>query len=906
MTNVPEDGPVLSPEEKRALLARLLEADAGDTDSPPMSFAQERLWRLERMEPGSSVYNVIVAVRLEGPLQAAVLERALNEILRRHESLRTNFTDQEGRPVQKIRPAAALSLHQIDLRVLPQAQREAEAMRHAARIALEPFDLGHDLLVRASLLTLDTEDHVFVLTTHHIITDRWSIDILIKELTALYEAFLNNGPSPLPELPIQYADFAAWQRESVSAGTLEPQRAYWRTRLSGHPSPLELPLDHSRPAAPSYRGTRRSFALTRQLTDELKDLSRRRGVTLFMTLLAAYKILLHRYTGQQDIIVCSPVAGRNRRETEPLIGYLNNVLPLRTDFSGSPSLEEILERVHQTTLGAYTHQEVPFQFLSELPEMVRVPLSRTMFALQNTLREPLALPGITATTLSIDKGAVNFDLALIFEEQAGALIGAIEYKTDLFGEETINGMLGNLQTLLGILATDPGRLLSSLPVYSSPKVGRQGPDAQAGAASFLAPRTPTEARLAQIWEEILDTRPIGAHDNFFALGGHSLMVVRLIDRIKQEFNKDLPPVTVFRSPTVAELGRVISPAEQAPAVSDSGGLWPALLKMLRKLPFFPKDPLAMQFVLNPRVIILFLRNRFTKSPSPLAVIKNHGKMRPFFCVPGGIGFVIYFYHLARYLDPDQPFYGFRSVAIDGRVEPYLTIEKMATDYVKEMKTIQPQGPYLLGGHSYGGAVAFEMARQLQRAGEKVSLLAIMDTPAPVFGRTAPGVQEKDGNWLTILAELAELSYGIKLGISTEAMKGLDREQQLDYFVDQIQHFKLLPFWLSPRLLRGVANVLRASIQAQMNYAVPEVYPDRVTLFRASEFSGRTAIIRSVQSEAEALKYAQDPTLGWAPLSSLPIEVHDIQADHFTLMTEPQVRQLGERLRDCISSALAKA
>jgi amino acid adenylation domain-containing protein len=365
----------------------------------------------------------------------------------------------------------------VDLRNLPEPEREAEAQQLATEEARRPFDLAQGPLLRAILLRLDKEEHVLLLTMHHIVSDGWSMGILFRELSALYGAFSVGKPSPLPELPIQYADFAVWQRQWLQGEVLEAQLAYWRKQLDGAPSMLELPTDRPRPAVQTSRGARQSLALSRDLTEALKVLSRQEGVTLFMTLLAAFKTLLYRYAGRDDIIVVSPIANRNRVEIEGLIGFFVNTLVLHTDLSGNPSFRELLGRVREVALGAYAHQDLPFEKLVEelQPErdLSHTPLFQVWFVLQNTPRQALKLPGLTVNPLKALTETAKFDLTLSMVDTEQGLIGALGYNTDLFDAATIERMAGHFQTLLEGIVTDPEQRLSDLPLSTESEQHQQ-------------------------------------------------------------------------------------------------------------------------------------------------------------------------------------------------------------------------------------------------------------------------------------------------------------------------------------------------------------------------------------------------------------------------------------------------
>ncbi|RMF30995.1 MAG: non-ribosomal peptide synthetase, partial [Chloroflexi bacterium] len=405
--------------EEAGLEAPPIEPVPRDGDLP-LSFAQQRLWFLDQLEPGNLLYNLPLAVRLSGRLDVEALERSLSEIVRRHEVLRTTFASVGGKPRQVIAPPKPLPLPLVDLTGLPEARREAEVQRLAQEEARRPFDLAHGPLLRVQLLKLDDEEHVVLVTMHHIVSDGWSMGVFVREIAALYAAFAAGEPSPLPELPIQYADFAAWQRKWLQGETLEKQLAYWKEQLSGSPPVLELPTDRPRPSVQTSRGASFAFALPQDLSQAIQALSQEEGVTLFMTLLAAFQTLLYRYTGQEDICVGTPIANRNRPEIEGLIGFFVNTLVLRTDLSGNPRFTELLKRVREVALGAYAHQDLPFEMLVEAlqpqRDMSHSPLFQVMFVLQNVPLEALELPDLTLRPVDVDRGTATFDLTLSMAE----------------------------------------------------------------------------------------------------------------------------------------------------------------------------------------------------------------------------------------------------------------------------------------------------------------------------------------------------------------------------------------------------------------------------------------------------------------------------------------------------------
>ena len=464
---------------KQALLEKRLQSKKDDSkpstiprrpqaDMSPLSFAQERMWFLNQLEPDNPAYNRPSFLRLRGGLNVAVLERSLNEIVRRHEVLRTVFQAEDGRPFQVVAPTLSLSLSVLDLGDLSETEREEEVRRLALEETKRPFDLAVGPLLRANLLRLRDEEHLLLLVTHHILFDGWSMGVLHRELRALYEAFSAGNPSTLPELPIQYADFAHWQRGWMDGDILQEGLAYWRQQLDGAPPGLELPTDRPRPAVQTSHGARRSITLPKALSRSIKELSQGEGVTIFMTLLAAFGTLLHRYTDQDDIVVGSPVAGRNRIETEGLIGVFINTLVLRTDLSGNPTFWELLGRVRESALEAYAHQDLPFEKLvDELkPErnLSHTPLVQVMFNYEDFPDKVTENKGLRIDEFESDNKMALFDLTLEIVNKDEELSCKFEYNTDLFEEDTMERMLGHYETLLeGIIASSEQRL-SELPL----------------------------------------------------------------------------------------------------------------------------------------------------------------------------------------------------------------------------------------------------------------------------------------------------------------------------------------------------------------------------------------------------------------------------------------------------------
>ncbi|AOY80290.1 condensation domain-containing protein [Moorena producens JHB] len=791
----------------------------------PLSFAQERLWYLDQLQPGNSFHNMRIALRLQGVLNIEALEQSLREIVCRHEILRTTFTAVDGKPIQvispNISPNTVLELPVVDLQKLPKTERETETQRLATEEAEKPFDLAQGPLWRCKLLRLSAEEHVLISTIHHIIFDGWSNAVFWREMVALYEAFVTGKPSPLPKLLIQYADFAQSQRQWLQGQVLESQLDYWKQQLRGNVPQLELPIDYPKPTVPTHQGRLQYLALSKHLTKALKTLSHQEGVSLFVTLLAAFKTLLYRYTGQEDMIVCSPVASRNRVQTKKLIGYFNNIVVVRTGLGGNPSFREVIGRVSQVTLGATQHQDLPFQKLADL---VPIPLSRGMFALQNTPSQPEQMADITVSLLPSDRQMADFDLFLSMKERGGQLQGRLQYKTDLFEAATITQMLENFQALLESVIANPDRHLEELPSFGKANpidavgsssaiaiepgeietVLAQHPDVeeslvtiqedppgekclivyvvpnqkqvpslkelrrflkqklpnyrvpsrfvpleampltpdgnvdytalpaphlirQTPEQAYVAPRTPIEQKLAEIWAKVLwRDQDVGIHDNFFDLGGHSLLSMRLVAEIEEAFQKRLPLASLSQLGTIAELASFLEQAAESTPT-------PSVLPLISP----PSSPFPE---LSPEIYRKLLaynagRKGQRAAPNSLIVAMNtSGTKQPLFWCSGRFQLVV---QLAEYLGEDQPTYAMNS----GQSAMEYTndnIKALAAHYVREILTIQPSGSYLLGGYCSGGTIAFEIAQQLLSQGKTITLLCLLEKFIPQLypGRVA--------------------------------------------------------------------------------------------------------------------------------------------------------------------------
>ena len=466
----------ISLETKRALVAERLRQAAASPEPAPLSFAQQRLWFLDQLEPDSPLYNIGIVARLGGSLQVTALEQALQAVLARHEALRTRFICPNEAPEQVVDPNVRVELAFVDLSALPEAERKEESKRLIREEVNRPFNLGTDRLFRARLHRLSVNDHELILILHHIVADEWSLRILFRELDAFYRAAAAGQRAQLADLPIQYSDFALWQRQWLQGETLSKLLNYWREQLGGKPPMTELPTDRPRRIAPTFCGGHTVRQLDPELGARLKELAGDHEATLFMVLLAAFKVLLYRYTNLEDLIVGSPIAGRTRIETEPLIGFFVNTLPLRTQLAGDPGFAQVLARVRETTLGAYAHQDLPFERMVEelQPErsLNHMPFTRVMFVLQNRSLDELQMAGLKVELEQVTSDLAKFELTLVLKENAHGLLAQVEYNRDLFDEASMARLLSHFEVLLRGIVQDSEQPISQLPLLT-PQEQRQ-------------------------------------------------------------------------------------------------------------------------------------------------------------------------------------------------------------------------------------------------------------------------------------------------------------------------------------------------------------------------------------------------------------------------------------------------
>lgn len=655
--------------------------DATEVYAMPASVAQERFWLLSRLSPGNPAFHMPASVRLSGPLDVAALEQSFQILINRHETLRTTFDELNGELVQIIAPSAQFSLPVSNLDDVPESAREKRLEELIRLEARQPFDLVQGPVFRARLFRLSPSDHALIVTIHHILTDGWSQNVFQRELWCSYESITQNKQPGLPPLAIQYGDFTTWQREWLNSAEAKEHSDFWTKQLSAPLPVLNFPTD--RP--PSHRATSKAaletLLLPEDLTRSLKARSQSENVTMFMLMLTCFATLLARYTNQEDVIIGSPVANR-RTETEPLIGPFSGPVALRLNLSLNRTLREALERARDITLDALSHADLPFEILADKLKVRSVngrnPLFQFYFFYQTAFLQPRQLQKLSVTPMPTFSVGTPFEMQLGVIERAEGVRLQLEYNADLFDSSSMRRVLEDYRKILGVMLENPEQTLNQLSVSPQPKTQISSPATEAR-SEVKFPQDETEKRLAKIWAEVLGVRTVGLRQNYFDLGGTSLLAVRLFSQIDKVFNLKLPLSTLFEAQTIEELSRIIRNR-------GAGAGWSSLVE-----------------------------------------IQPAGTRPPFFCVHGGGGNVLIYRDLSRYVGSDQPFFGLQSQGLDGE-RPFLrTIEDMAALYVTEIQRVQPHGPYFLGGYCLGGTVALEMAQQFRKKGEQVALLALFDT-----------------------------------------------------------------------------------------------------------------------------------------------------------------------------------
>ncbi len=811
-------------DQRRSGLAWISPTDAGRADVRPLSTGQERLWLLSRLDLAGSVYNIAVAYRLRGPLDIDALEEAVVGSARRHETLRAAFPEGGDGPIAVIAETVPESAFEV-VDVRDSEGQEGRAIARAEKVASEaasrPFEVARGPLWRVVLIRWADEGHDLAIVMHHLVSDAWSFAVLGRELAEGYASALQGRAPRFPEQPVTYSEAGLRHRRWLASPAAETARRYWHDRLAvSPPPPLRLPADRRAPSAVDRRGASRLWTIPAPTASAVAEIARREGATPFMVLLAAFAAMLHRQCGQDDLVIVTPTSGRHRSGTRDLIGYFNNLLPIRLDLSGDPSFATLVAQARREALAAFRHQDLPFQSISEAPSLRSVPLGRCLFSLDIGWPPPLELFGLDSKPRAIRNPTSDFDLFVSIWEEAGGLRGAFVYRTALFDDPTITATIGDYLLVLETIAHDPNRPLSTLPVAPRPDRSSPAPTPiVAGRSTDQAPERPTEARVLREWEEALGTGPIGPEDDLFDHGATSMVVARLAVRLQRVFGVELPLSVLYRERTARKIARRILGHREARA-------------------------------------------------SSLAPLRAEGSRPPLFlCEAVGL-----YQPLARRLGPDQPVYAlFREVRRD-----YPRVEELAASYIEEVRSLWPDGPYHLGGLSFGGVVAFEMARQLAAEGQNVGVLALFDSPTPWAATLRSPIGRLAGHAANLF-RFGPKYLRHKLGVRLTKLRRALRGDEISPSVDQ-----------NPDGLRAI--FARAASQY-----VPGPYPGEIDLFI---LANRHAMGDSLYDPAVQVV---DPMLGWGRVAPGRVSVHEVPGDHIGLLQEPHVGPMAEILRARLES-----
>lgn len=669
----------LSKQEKRAMLENLLRKSS-QAERVPLSEAQLRLWELEAHQAPHSIHSFAIAYDLRGQLHPGPLEQAIQAVAARHDALRMRIITVGDAPFLQVSPLGSSILDVRDCST--QGDDREKLLRQEAT---HPLSLVVGPAWRCVLLQFAEDDSVLFLQFHHIIADRWSAAIFVGDLGTAYRAALEGQAAFSDEPPPSLAHALQQHQQFPRDPEIDSQLTYWKNLFSNAPQMLEIPSSHSGEAFSGYEGNRIEANLDANSVAVLKALAAEHSTTIFSVLLAGFAVMLRAHTGQEDMVICTPMTGRHRAGTRGVIGYFNNIIPLRLDLSGDPSFASLVGRMASQALAAYAHQDVPLRMISELPELAGLRLSRCLFALQNIPGLNLQIPGVVADHRDIANGSANFDLSLFLEEKDGRLLILLEYKTSVMDAALAQGLMARFLECLQRVAAQPGACLSQFPRYSRPGLV-DSPQAAAPKADgkSAAVDSHLEQKMINIWRELFSDskQAIHAESQFFELGGDSMRAARLFGRIETEFGQELPLATLFEAPTPRQLVQRMCDKE-----------WVAPWKSL----------------------------------IPVCAA---GSRPPLFCVGGGGGNVVSFRIVADCLHSDQPVYCLQAKGLRKGDLPFSSVEEMAAHYLDAVRPVVPHGPYLLTGHSFGALVAYEMAQRLVEQGEEVSLLALIDYPGP--------------------------------------------------------------------------------------------------------------------------------------------------------------------------------
>ena len=813
-----------------------------DVYAMPASPVQERFWLLSQIERNNAAFHMPAMVRISGPLDVPALERSFQAVIERHETLRTTFEEIDKEVVQIVSPAKPFVLPVADLQDTPEIQREERLNALIREESLKPLDLTTGPLFRAFLFVLGSGDFVLLTNIHHVLADGWSNRILQEDLWSAYSQLSSGKTLELPPLPIQYSDYSAWLKDWLDSAEAREHLEFWTKQLEGDLPVVNFPTDRPPTLRPASHGALETLLLPDDLTQALKKFSQSRNSTLFTTLLAGFGALLARSSNQHDLIVGSPFANR-RQETERLIGPFAGPLCLRLDFSGAPTLSEVLARVNEGNLSALSHAELPFEILVDRVKMRtingRKPIFQFYFLYQTAFLQPRQQGPLTILPLPTISLGIPFELQLGMIERKEGIRAQLEYNPDIYDPQSIRQVLADYLQILEAFVSQPDIKMDEIHVSrvaQAPLASEKLPPQY----EFAAPQTETEKTLAGIWEDVLSARPIGRDQDYFELGGNSLLATRLFAEIDRVLHIHLPISTLFYAKTIAEFAGLVEK-------QHSGDSW-----------------------------------------SSLVPIQPNGSRIPFFCVHGGGGNVLIYRDLSRHLGPDQPFYGLQSQGLDGKRDLLPRIEAMASLYVEEIKKVQPHGPYYLGGYCLGGTIALEMAQQLRAGGQEVTIVALFDT--------VNWMRLRKRNWIDLLRYHVERIYFHAKNFLLLDVRGMRR------FL--LEKWKVLQsrttVWKGSLLSRFSGNTVSNTSESRLLSRLWKVNDEASLAYIPKPYLGRIADFRPKDQYGLYL----EPGINWDGVALGPLDVHVLPVYPAGMLLEPFVKDLAQALQQAIERANA--
>ena len=839
-------------QQKRLLVELLLQSNQTEiqTEIYPASLAQQRLWFLDQLGPKSAAYNVHFGLWLQGPLDMRALQLSLQELTNRHASLRTVFRLERGELVQVVANRLAVRLPTMDL--TRSANPDGEHYQLAKAEVEKSFDLSKGPLFRARVLRVTGTDHVLLCTMHHIVTDSWSVQIMVKELSALYGAFCAQRPSPLPELPISYGDYSEWQRKWFKTAKVQQQLKFWKDELEDAPAVLELRTQRPRSSEQTFEGASQTVPLSDEIISGIKALAVRLQATPFMLLLAAFKILLYRASGQPDLLVGVPVAGRNSVETEGLVGFFVNTLVLRDDLFFNPTFPDLVAQIRETTLRAFANSDVPFEkvveFLQPERNLSYNPIFQVMFSVIKAAVQSDTFGDLTAFSYTVAPTESIFDLSMtIIEGKGGQWFAQLDHNTGLFRSEDLSRMLADYSTLLQAVIGSPETRIMDLPITDLPMMDLPIAEAAVDRAVECSlpvlsktsskrktltlsstsrapkperpgePLQTEEELLAGIWSDLLHLPRVGIDDNFFEVGGHSLLAAQLIAQVQSAIGHKIAVSAVFRAPTIR-----------------------AFAQLLRDDSLAEPDPIAMK-----------LHNGVH------GVHTGDGNDAiPFFAVAAPGVDTFGFAQLARHLPPGQSTYKLQASApvVWGRPFTSDELQTLARQYVAAMRSAQPHGPYCLGAMCEGVLIAQQMILQLESEGEEIGLFTIFDT------------------WVLENSQIRSL-------------------WAIDYYMQRVRNFRALSLDQQFETVRRVFKRVTAPGVTSSGSGWNRAYwPDKD--FQPPRFWAPVLLFKRPR---QPFFYVRDPQMGWGSRSMGSVETCELKCGHYEMLREPHVSLVGQTL-----------